>query len=232
LQAQCRFCSVTLRCASTVETVILYYMEVHFDTIVDPSTYAYGDTIRNIMAVQKHIMPIIMVPHNEQPHCTKWGLYSHYVNAGAYICKLFDYSMPNALQCSIDESYFGKISDRYSYIGNRYWKNIIFPYNRLYVSEAEEEVQPSSAYVTKRKEELSQQEAELHSSLLRANNKSIFDKIKESTYVYPGFNHEKEEEPSHQVKRRGAVGKGTKEKNKRKTRRKYKKPKRRKTKRL
>ena len=231
LEAQYRFCGVTLenKNKTSDEKVILYYMEIEFVKSADPSTHPYGNTIRNIMAVRMHIMPIIMVPHNEQTHCTKWGLYSHYVNAGAYICKLFDYSMPDALQCSLDEAYFGKISDRYSYIGNRYWKNIIFPYNRIYTeAEQEEQVQPTSAYVTK-KDDLNTAEELLLKSSLRSNNRVIFDKIKDSTYVYPGFKHMEKEEEAPQIKRKGAIsGKGTKKKNKRKTRRKYKQTKRRK----
>ena len=231
LEAQYRFCGVTLenKNKTSDEKVILYYMEIEFVKSADPSTHPYGNTIRNIMAVRMHIMPIIMVPHNEQTHCTKWGLYSHYVNAGAYICKLFDYSMPDALQCSLDEAYFGKISDRYSYIGNRYWKNIIFPYNRIYTeAEQEEQVQPTSAYVTK-KDDLNTAEELLLKSSLRSNNRVIFDKIKDSTYVYPGFKHMEKEEEGPQMKRRKAIsGKGTKKKNKRKTRRKYKQTKRRK----
>ena len=56
------------------------------------------------------------------------GLYTKYILAGAYICKLFDY-WGNYNQCTPDEIQNGNVNSEYAYIGNRY--DNLFPYNKL-----------------------------------------------------------------------------------------------------
>lgn len=68
----------------------------------------------DICNMDYHIMPILLIPSNSI--INKLGLYSEYINAGAYICKLFDYH----LQCTSDEIKRKLCYLAYTYIGKRY----------------------------------------------------------------------------------------------------------------
>jgi hypothetical protein len=110
-------------------SLTLYFMTVSFEPVPSKQLHDLveeNDFRANICA-STHFMPIILVPHKIHDDCTKWGLYREYVDAGAYICKLFDYSTAGHEQCTRNEKILGKISPRYSYIGNRYFG--IWPYN-------------------------------------------------------------------------------------------------------
>ena len=65
-------------------------------------------------------MPFLLIPVGIL--INNLGLYSKYILAGAYICKLFDY----AVQCSINENIRHQCTINYTYIGDRY--NNMFPF--------------------------------------------------------------------------------------------------------
>jgi hypothetical protein len=68
-------------------------------------------------------MPIALIPIIEGvAECNAYGLYSHYIQAGQFICKLFDY----VEQCSLDESKRKTCLGKYVFIGDRY--NGLFPF--------------------------------------------------------------------------------------------------------
>jgi hypothetical protein len=70
-----------------------------------------------------HFMPILLtVP---EARINKFGIYNKYINAGSYICKMFDYHY----QCFSTENLTNRCSRSYTYIGHRY-KNL-FPFNQM-----------------------------------------------------------------------------------------------------
>jgi hypothetical protein len=72
---------------------------------------------------RKYHMPIALIPIiADVPECNAYGLYSNYIKAGAYICKLFDY----VEQCREDERKRTICMSRYVFIGDRY--NKLFPF--------------------------------------------------------------------------------------------------------
>ena len=77
----------------------------------------------DICNLDLHIMPISLIPINS--HINEIGLYSAYVNAGAYICKFVDYH----IQCTRDELRNNLCYLAYTYIGKRYLT--IWPYINL-----------------------------------------------------------------------------------------------------
>jgi hypothetical protein len=71
-----------------------------------------------------HFMPFLLTTADSS--CTPFGLYSKYIPAGIYICKLFDY----LTQCTPKERDECKVNDAlYAYIGDRY-KNV-FPFDEI-----------------------------------------------------------------------------------------------------
>ena len=80
----------------------------------------YIPNIQNICERDNHIMPFLLIPVGIL--INNLGLYSKYILAGAYICKLFDY----AVQCSINENIRHQCTINYTYIGDRY--NNMFPF--------------------------------------------------------------------------------------------------------
>jgi len=69
-----------------------------------------------------HIFPFLLTTADSTVN--HLGIYTKYVEAGAFICKLFDYDE----QCANDEGTI-KCTPAYSYIGERYAK--MYPYNQL-----------------------------------------------------------------------------------------------------
>ena len=82
--------------------------------------YVYIPNIQNICERDNHIMPFLLI--HVGILINNLGLYSKYILAGAYICKLFDY----AVQCSINENIRHQCTINYTYIGDRY--NNMFPF--------------------------------------------------------------------------------------------------------
>jgi hypothetical protein len=70
-----------------------------------------------------YYMPIALLPSTAE--CNKYGIYSRYIYAGNYICKLFDYSK----QCTKDETNKYYCTTNYTFIGNRYLN--LFPYKEI-----------------------------------------------------------------------------------------------------
>ena len=63
-----------------------------------------------------HSFPFLLTPITSEINA--YGIYSQYIPAGLYICKLFDYAIPK--QCTRLEISNKQCCERYAYIGNRY----------------------------------------------------------------------------------------------------------------
>jgi hypothetical protein len=73
---------------------------------------------------KSHFMPFLLTTADSS--CTPFGLYSKYIPAGIYICKLFDYLE----QCTLIERDECRVNGAlYAYIGDRY-KNV-FPFDEI-----------------------------------------------------------------------------------------------------
>jgi hypothetical protein len=70
-----------------------------------------------------YYMPIALLPATSV--CNSYGVYSRYINAGLYICKLFDYLK----QCTEIEKRVNQCTETYTFIGDRYLT--LFPYYYL-----------------------------------------------------------------------------------------------------
>jgi len=76
----------------------------------------------DICSKDMHIMPLLCI--TEKVQITPAGIYSQYINCGAFICKIFEYKQ----QCIYNE--FGQqCTKKYNYIGHRY--DMLFPYKFL-----------------------------------------------------------------------------------------------------
>lgn len=85
---------------------------------------------RNISAacsIPIHYMPFLLTPYETKVNFM--GLYDKYISSGAYICKLFDYSSIDYVQCGVEEIEKGRCTSKYTYIGYRY--SGIFPFNQI-----------------------------------------------------------------------------------------------------
>jgi hypothetical protein len=70
-------------------------------------------------------MPITLVPIIDGvAECNVYGLYTHYIRAGFFVCKLLDYIQ----QCRPDERHRERCLRRYVFIGDRY--NNLFPFRQ------------------------------------------------------------------------------------------------------
>lgn len=112
--------------------VTLYYLKTLLICGVDTTKMSRVDIARSgpyIRNVQKvcspgiHFMPICLTVPNVRANT--FGLYSEYINAGSYICKMFDYHY----QCFPHENAETRCTATYTYIGNRY--NKMFPFNTM-----------------------------------------------------------------------------------------------------
>jgi hypothetical protein len=99
------------------DPVFLYYL--NFDLVV----LQYDD--EEIINIKDQFAPVILTSSNpDKSKITKYGLYSKYIPAGLYICKIFEYDlqcwrMNNTTSCG----------RTYSYIGNIYQD--LFPYKQI-----------------------------------------------------------------------------------------------------
>ena len=108
----------TQKSNSKTNRIFLYFMVAKLKTHNVEKMHSYYDNITRICGKEYHIFPILMTP--EKATINELGIYNYYIPCGLYICKLFDYSIPNAMQCTQAEIRFGKCSNQYTYIGNRY----------------------------------------------------------------------------------------------------------------
>ena len=84
-----------------------------------------------------YYMTITMIPSSAV--CNKYGLYSRYIYAGTYICKLVDYKV----QCTLNEAKEKSCTDTYSFIGDRY-DTQLFPYVQIQEILSPQEPQEST----------------------------------------------------------------------------------------
>lgn len=104
----------------TRENVFLYYLDVNIRT---------DEHTPKRPRLENHIMPFLLtVPESR---INEFGLYDKYIPAGAFICKLFDYSSgwitdeKQFKQCTKGEYENNMCVGSYTYIGDRY---DIFPF--------------------------------------------------------------------------------------------------------
>jgi hypothetical protein len=127
--------------------VELYYLKAVMNC-VDPNPrdlfkIGSNDFVRNAKRICNtgqavtHFMPILLtVP---EAKINKFGIYNKYINAGSYICKMFDYHY----QCFSTENLTNRCSRSYTYIGQRY-KNL-FPFNQMsYITTGSDITETSS----------------------------------------------------------------------------------------
>jgi hypothetical protein len=108
----------TPRPESKTNSVLLYFMVAKLKTSIVDETHRFYQNITKICGKDYHVFPFLIVPSDAR--INEIGLYDKYIPCGLYICKLFDYSMTNAEQCTKEEVETGRCSQQYSYIGNRY----------------------------------------------------------------------------------------------------------------
>jgi hypothetical protein len=108
--------------------IILYFDVAYFKkTNYLSYTNLYKNNITNICTMPMHIFPFLLTTTASQINCL--GLYSDYIFAGPYLCKLFDYSSEKYKQCTITEENEFKCTPQYSYIGKRYLN--LFPLKQI-----------------------------------------------------------------------------------------------------
>jgi hypothetical protein len=84
-----------------------------------------------------YYMTITIIPSTSV--CNKYGLYSRYIFAGMYVCKLVDYKV----QCTTNEAKYKSCTETYAFVGDRY--DGLFPYTKIQeylVPRVEEATQP------------------------------------------------------------------------------------------
>jgi hypothetical protein len=106
----------------TLENVFLYYLDVNIRT---------DEQTPKRPRLENHNMPFLLtVPESS---INEFGLYDKYIPAGAFICKLFDYSSgwitndKQFKQCTKGEYENNMCVGSYTYIGDRY---DVFPFAR------------------------------------------------------------------------------------------------------
>ena len=101
-----------------INNIELYYLNAHLCGL--QNTSEFHENIEYVCSEDKHIMPFLLIPVDTPVNIL--GLYSKYILAGAYVCKLFDY----AVQCSPKENKRRQCTINYTHIGYRY--NELFPF--------------------------------------------------------------------------------------------------------
>jgi hypothetical protein len=104
--------------AGQTNNIELYYLNAHLCGL--QNTSEFHENIKYVCSEDIHIMPFLLIPVGTVVNIL--GLYSKYILAGAYICKLFDY----AVQCSPDENSKRQCTINYTHIGYRYTD--LFPF--------------------------------------------------------------------------------------------------------
>ena len=106
--------------AGQTNNIELYYLNARLCGLQNTSTSEFDENIEFVCREDKHIMPFLLIPVDTPVNIL--GLYSKYILAGAYVCKLFDY----AVQCSPKENKRRQCTINYTHIGYRY--NDLFPF--------------------------------------------------------------------------------------------------------
>jgi hypothetical protein len=122
--------SVTL--TSPTQQVKLYFLEIKCTKQIDERVKhkippEMMENIDKVCSIPLHYMPILLTTPDVT--CNELGLYNTYIPCGAFICKLFDYSTQDYIQCTKNEIVCGRVTPKYSYIGSRYLN--IFPFNKI-----------------------------------------------------------------------------------------------------
>jgi hypothetical protein len=104
--------------AGQTNNIELYYLNARLCGL--QNTSEFHENIEYVCSEDKHIMPFLLISVGTVINIL--GLYSKYILAGAYVCKLFDY----AVQCSILENSRRQCTINYTHIGYRY--SNLFPF--------------------------------------------------------------------------------------------------------
>ena len=112
---------------SQSNNIILYYLETNISPILKNATEQYHGAIVNICSKDFHIIPIFLTSTTNT--INEIGLNNKYISCGAYICKMFDYSTDENMQCTLEEVRVGRCTPKYSFIGARYEN--IFPLKEI-----------------------------------------------------------------------------------------------------
>lgn len=124
---------------SKVSPIITIYGDIYSVILVSKNQTIYSD-LREIKLIflrtnnitggtrvtqerPHYYMPIALIPRYSG--CNKYGVYSRYIPAGIYVCKLFEYNT----QCSVEELRNNSCSNPYVFIGDRY--STLFPYAEI-----------------------------------------------------------------------------------------------------
>jgi hypothetical protein len=97
--------------------VLLYFMVVNMTPIIQKTSVFY-ENVSQICMKKYHIFPFFLTIPTAK--INEVGLYDKYIPCGLYVCKLFDYSIASAKQCTNEEINSGRCNELYSYIGTRY----------------------------------------------------------------------------------------------------------------
>lgn len=112
---------------SQSNNIILYYLETNILPILKNATEQYHTAIVNVCSKDFHIIPIFLTSTTNT--INEIGLNNKYISCGAYICKMFDYSTVESMQCTLEEVRVGRCTPHYSFIGARYEN--IFPLKEI-----------------------------------------------------------------------------------------------------
>ena len=107
----------------TLTLIFTPKLQIHLDEDNIPKKYNIYSS--NVVEICKnkliknrtiHSFPFLLTPITSEINA--YGIYTQYIPAGLYICKLFDYAIPK--QCTRLEISNKQCCERYAYIGNRY----------------------------------------------------------------------------------------------------------------
>ena len=112
---------------SLTNTIQLYYLLIECITHI-PESIISERTIQTVCHSGHHIMPFLLT--TPEAKCNALGLYDTYIPTGAFICKLFDYSLVGKhIQCTEAEIDNGRCNETYTFIGSRY--KGVFPFKDI-----------------------------------------------------------------------------------------------------
>jgi len=112
------------------DDIVLYYYKCKLEPFPIRMSRDLIPIVNRICDKPVHIMPFLLTTLEAEmdERINEFGMYTTYVPSGAFLCKLFDYSVSDYPQCTPEEIAVGRCTIAYSYIGSRY--DDIFPFNR------------------------------------------------------------------------------------------------------
>jgi hypothetical protein len=112
------------------DDIILYYYKCKLEPFPIRMSRDLIPIVNRICDKPVHIMPFLLTTMEAETNeiINEFGMYTTYIPSGAFLCKLFDYSVSDYPQCTPEEIAVGRCTIAYSYIGSRY--DDIFPFNR------------------------------------------------------------------------------------------------------